>query len=158
MRKSSCECGFLFNEKCISLDVAMFYFAIAPAKLPNNRKFWVRGGLVKGCLGHMQGMSKLRDLIEDKFDLLSLLPGESICWSLMKIKVFIAIMTMQFVFATITQVTYVLHRMEISPSPIFRLSNGTDKPIMSVLPGPIRLTSAFLSRAICVFMLIGHLT
>ena len=134
----------------------MFYSAITPAKLPNNRKFWVKRGLIKGCLGHMQRMSKLRDLIEGKFDLLSLLPGESICWSLMKIKVFIAIMTMQFVCATITQVTYVLHRMEISPSPIFRLSNGTDKPIMSVLPGPIRSTSAFLSRTHFLVCKLNH--
>ena len=139
--------GFLFNEKEIGLVVAVFNFANSPARLPNNRKYGVRRGLIKGCLENMQKMSKMKEIIENNFDSLSLSTGKSICWSLMKIKVIIAITIMQIVYASITQVTYVLHRMEISPSPIFRLSNGTDKPIMSVLPGPIRLTSAFLSRA-----------
>ena len=132
--------AFLFNEKEIGLVVAVFNFANSPARLPNNRKYGVRRGLIKCCLENMQK----KVIIENNFDSLSLSPGKNICWSLMKIKVIIAITIMQIVYASITQVTYVLHRMEISPSPIFRLSNGMDKPIMSVSPGPIRSTSAIL--------------
>ena len=139
--------AFLFKEKEIGLVFAMFNFANSPARLPNNRKYGVRRGLIKGCLENMQKMSKMKEIIENNFDSLSLSTGKSICWSLMKIKVIIAITIMQIVYASMTQVTYVLHRMEISPSPIFRLSNERDGPIMSVLPGPIRLTSAFISRA-----------
>ena len=67
--------GFLFKE-WLGLVVAMFNFANSPARLPNNRKYGVRRGLIKGCLENMQKMSKLKEIIENNFDSLSLLPGE----------------------------------------------------------------------------------
>ena len=50
----------------------------------------------------MQKMSKLKEIIENNFDSLSLSPGKSICWSLIKIKVIIAITIMQIVYVSIT--------------------------------------------------------
>ena len=68
--------AFLFNEKEIGLVVAVFNFANSPARLPNNRKYGVRRGLIQGCLENMQKMSKLKEIIENNFDSLSLLPGK----------------------------------------------------------------------------------
>ena len=71
--------AFLFNEKEIGLVVAVFNFANSPARLPNNRKYGVSRGLIKGCLENMQKVSKMKEIIENNFDSLSLSPGKSIC-------------------------------------------------------------------------------